>query len=318
MLRRTLCGVAVLLITSLVDAAPYNKYGRSCKDIGCRSNEVCVMERKDCGTYESEGDTCGRYPTCKRSSSTTESCTSLVCPAGQYCRSENGIPTCVSTLAGQGYDSAGVSIVNGQPSQTNNRHDPPPVVSPNANPSYPQNPYSNANAPPIPPPGQNYPVNSATNLGYPPDPPSNRPASGSGSTNLGYPAYPSNSGSSTGNTNLGYPPYPTVNRMPNPGQTNYPQPNYPQPNYPQSNYPQSNYPQSNYPQSNYPSGYPQPGNYPVQQYPGHQNYPTSTQNRGYNSFNSNTGYRRKSGCSIASPTVSLVLVSFAVVVKYFS
>lgn len=39
------------------------EYGRTCKDIGCRSDEACVMAEDPCTGYS---DKCGRYPTCRR------------------------------------------------------------------------------------------------------------------------------------------------------------------------------------------------------------------------------------------------------------
>lgn len=42
----------------------FSEYGRNCKDIGCRSNEICVMVEDKC-TYDSR-DNCGHYPTCTR------------------------------------------------------------------------------------------------------------------------------------------------------------------------------------------------------------------------------------------------------------
>ncbi|CAD1479263.1 unnamed protein product, partial [Heterotrigona itama] len=39
-------------------------YGRTCKDIGCRRDEVCVMAEDPCSIYQR--DNCGRYPTCAK------------------------------------------------------------------------------------------------------------------------------------------------------------------------------------------------------------------------------------------------------------
>lgn len=39
-----------------------SEYGRSCNDIGCRSNEECVMAEDPCPLYRPTE--CGRYPTC--------------------------------------------------------------------------------------------------------------------------------------------------------------------------------------------------------------------------------------------------------------
>lgn len=134
-----------------------------------------------------------------------------------------------------GYESAGVSYVNGERMNENNA-----------------NPYANANAPPVPA----YPSDNSehhrssfgNNLGYPPYP--NNP----GSSAHGYPPYPQSTGR---HQDLGYPPYPTQNRMPTPGQSAYP-------GYPQN---------TGYPQA--PANYPQhPGyqNYPYQNYPNQRGY----------------------------------------------
>lgn len=151
-----------------------------------------------------------------------------------------------------GYESAGVSYVNGE------------QVRGGSN----ANPYANANAPPAPadPVGSDggYHRSSAGgNLGYPPYPNSNPGASSAS----GYPPYPQSTHNQAGQQqNPGYPPYPTHNRMPTPGQY---------PGYP----------------SQSGGGYPQAGNYP-QQYPGYpyQNYPN--QNQRGQSYGSNSIYRR--------------------------
>lgn len=119
-----------------------------------------------------------------------------------------------------GYESAGVSYVNGERVNGNNA-----------------NPYANANAPPVPayPSGDNgehHRSSSGSNLGYPPYP------SNTGSSAHGYPPY-SQSTNQAGRQDLGYPPYPIQNRMPIPGQPAYA--GYPQnAGYPQAptNYPQ--------------------------------------------------------------------------------
>jgi len=231
MFSRAICSFlsgALLIIAIIPDAASYNKYGRTCKDIGCRTDETCVMAEDPCTGYT---DKCGRYPTCRRTSDA--SCTSMVCGENEYCKSENGAPRCVRKSTGLGYESAGVSYVNGERVNGNNA-----------------NPYANANAPPIPayPSGDNsehHRSSSGSNLGYPPYP------SNPGSSAHVYPPYPQ-SPNQAGHQDLGYPPYPTQNRMPVPGQPAYP--GYPQnAGYPQApgNYPQhpgyQNYPYQNYP-----------------------------------------------------------------------
>ncbi|XP_018376263.1 PREDICTED: uncharacterized transmembrane protein DDB_G0289901-like isoform X2 [Trachymyrmex cornetzi] len=86
---------ALLIIALIPDAASYNKYGRTCKDIGCRTDETCVMAEDPCTGYT---DKCGRYPTCRRTSDV--SCTSMVCGENEYCKSENGAPRCVRKPTG--------------------------------------------------------------------------------------------------------------------------------------------------------------------------------------------------------------------------
>lgn len=113
------------------------------------------------------------------------------------------------------FESAGVSSINGQRTNTNNdnRQNPNNV-----------NPYANANAPPPPPEHRDIGINN----NYP-----------SSVNSGGYPAYPSNTGyspqrpPSRSETDLGYPAYPTNNRSPvQPGYYPPPQPNYPAyPNY---------------------------------------------------------------------------------------
>ncbi|XP_036147817.1 uncharacterized protein LOC105831121 isoform X1 [Monomorium pharaonis] len=86
---------ALLIIAVIPDGASYNKYGRTCKDIGCRSDEMCVMAEDPCTAYT---DKCGRYPTCRKISDS--SCTSMVCGENEYCKSENGAPKCVRKSTG--------------------------------------------------------------------------------------------------------------------------------------------------------------------------------------------------------------------------
>lgn len=209
-----------------------------------------------------------------------------------------------------GFESAGVSYVNGQRVNSDEKQLDKTTASNSASNS---NPYANANAPPAEPAGgYRHQVNSATNLGYPP-----YPSSDTGSKN-GYPSYPGgNTGSNNGyppypspnqgnrQQDLGYPPYPTHNKMPMPGQSNYP--SYPgQPGH-------SNYPV--YP-GQQPGGY---QGYPQQLPPGHQNYPYPNypnQNRMYHN-NVYSGYRRNSAI-VQSPCnlVIVYLASLLVVVAF--
>ncbi|XP_043492268.1 uncharacterized protein DDB_G0283357-like [Polistes fuscatus] len=285
---------ALLVIVAIPDVSSYSKYGRTCKDIGCRNDEVCVIAEDPCTSYS---DKCGSYPTCKKTSNNEGSCSSIICDKNEYCRTENDIPKCVSKISSNGFQSAGVDIVNGQQvsNSDTNKH-----TNTNSN----TNPYANANAPPAPadpvPGGTGYhQVNTGTNIGYP-SYPSNV---GSSNNNNGYPPYPStNQGNHPRTDNLGYPPYPTMNRMPQPGQ-GYPGQGYPP--YPG----QSGYPQAGYPQQQYPNGQ----RYPVGQYPGYQNYPNQN-HRGY-SYNSNSVYRKNSsniGQSASFTTVCLITLALII------
>lgn len=42
----------------------FTEYGRTCKDIGCLSNQVCVLAEDPCTFGHSTN--CGTYPTCKK------------------------------------------------------------------------------------------------------------------------------------------------------------------------------------------------------------------------------------------------------------
>ncbi|XP_036147823.1 prisilkin-39-like isoform X2 [Monomorium pharaonis] len=97
---------ALLIIAVIPDGASYNKYGRTCKDIGCRSDEMCVMAEDPCTAYT---DKCGRYPTCRKISDS--SCTSMVCGENEYCKSENGAPKCVRKSTGLENDEMRTRIV---------------------------------------------------------------------------------------------------------------------------------------------------------------------------------------------------------------
>lgn len=49
------------------------EYGRSCKDIGCRPSETCVISHDSCSWPQQENKDCGSYPTCKRSTNMNNS-----------------------------------------------------------------------------------------------------------------------------------------------------------------------------------------------------------------------------------------------------
>ncbi|KAK1130108.1 hypothetical protein K0M31_019792 [Melipona bicolor] len=289
----------ILLISSIPDAASYTKYGRTCKDIGCRRDEVCVMAEDPCSIYQR--DNCGRYPTCAKAHPGGASCESTVCGENEYCKTENGVPTCVKKSTAIGYESAGVSSVNGQPINGGESRDKSSNSASNSN------PYANANAPPAPvePVGGYHQVNSGGNLGYPAYP--SNSGSNRGGSNGGYPPYPS---TNQGNRqqDLGYPPYPTHTRMPMPGQANYP----PYPGQPGG--------QPSYPYSGQQPGYPAPPPGYPQQHPGNQNYPygnypyaNPNQNRMYHN-NVYSGYRRNNAVA-QSPFLIVVLASLAVAFK---
>ncbi|XP_055621250.1 circumsporozoite protein-like [Toxorhynchites rutilus septentrionalis] len=66
---KLLCGALILqMLFSVAVPLPYTKYGRQCSDIGCLSNQVCVMAYDSCSLGQRDGNECGRYPTCKKNS----------------------------------------------------------------------------------------------------------------------------------------------------------------------------------------------------------------------------------------------------------
>ncbi|CRL04228.1 CLUMA_CG017332, isoform B [Clunio marinus] len=67
-MKLQLQGLLVLWIICMTNGAPYSKYGRSCKDIGCLPRETCVMAYESCSFSQQENVSCGRYPTCKKNS----------------------------------------------------------------------------------------------------------------------------------------------------------------------------------------------------------------------------------------------------------
>ncbi|XP_035723041.1 annexin B11-like isoform X2 [Vespa mandarinia] len=231
----------LLVIVVIPDVLSYSKYGRNCKDIGCRSDEVCVMAEDPCTDYSNK---CGRYPTCKK-------------------------------MNDRGFESAGVDIVNGQhvSSSDTNKHtntNTNPFANANAPP---------APADPIPGGNGYHQVNSGTNLGYPSYPsnvgtsnsnhgyppyPSTNRENQPRTDNLGYPPYPTMNRMpqpGQGYPGQGYPPYP--------GQSGYPQTGYPQQQYPNGQrYPVGQYSgYQNYPNQNH-RGYAYNSNSPY-----HKNVP---------------------------------------------
>ncbi|XP_015180222.1 PREDICTED: FHA domain-containing protein FhaA-like isoform X2 [Polistes dominula] len=216
---------ALLVIIAIPDVASYSKYGRSCKDIGCRKDEVCVIAEDPCTV---SSDKCGFYPTCKKTSNS-------------------------------GFQSAGVDVVNGQQvsNSDTNKH-----TNTNSNP-YANANAPPAPADPVPGGTGYHQVNTGTNIGYPPYPsnvgssnnnngyppyPSTNQGNHPRTDNLGYPPYPTMNRMpqpGQGYPGQGYPPYP--------GQSGYPQAGYPQQQYPNGQrYPVGQYPgYQNYPNQNH-------------------------------------------------------------------
>ncbi|XP_012226074.1 probable ATP-dependent RNA helicase ddx17 isoform X2 [Linepithema humile] len=290
----------LVTIAIIPDATSYSKYGRTCKDIGCRSDETCVMAEDPC--YGSHSDQCGRYPTCKRISDV--SCTTTVCGQNEYCKSENGAPKCVRKSTGLEYDemqariptqqsnyptetetrprgSSDTSNLNGQSYLTGSSGYPSGLGYPSRNgyPSSGSSGYPSSQSSAYPSSGSSgYP--SSGSSGYP-----SNPATGSGYPNghsgsSGYPGNfrnPYNEGSvgrtGASSVNAGYPSYPRTSAYPD-GNPSY-RGNYPNQN---SGYP-SNYPYGNQhlPNQGNSNGYPQ--NYP-QGYQ-NQNYMTTTKKPGF-------------------------------------
>uniref|UniRef100_A0ABD2W5V1 Uncharacterized protein n=1 Tax=Trichogramma kaykai TaxID=54128 RepID=A0ABD2W5V1_9HYME len=328
--------VALLTLLVLADAVPYSKYGRSCRDIGCRSDEVCVMAEDPCGSY-TQRDSCGRYPTCQRSNSGGESCTTKLCPSGTYCKTENGRPTCVNTTPGLG-DGMFSENENTENKDMNRREEesqkpiesgsnsgyPGGIIYPDQTsskppsasyPDYPKSPSSGVGYPELPKPSApsagsgypDYPKPSAPSAGsgYPDYPkasvPSGNPTSGTGypaypSAGSGYPSYPSSSS--------GYPGYGDNNKASSPLNTAGNLPNnsdmvgYPSPNqgYPGYQNPYANYPSPPQGQPPYQGAY--NPNYPPQS---QGNYPYQG---GYNPYATEPTTTKK-------PSFSSQLTNFA-------
>lgn len=77
------------------------EYGRSCKDIGCRPSETCVISHDSCSWNQQDGKECGSYPTCKRSTNTNTSpgkkltCSLLYSPFKYCCACKIWLSNCV-------------------------------------------------------------------------------------------------------------------------------------------------------------------------------------------------------------------------------
>ncbi|XP_012271815.1 prisilkin-39 [Orussus abietinus] len=203
------CGAAaLLLIVCLAGATPYSKYGRSCKDIGCLSNEVCIMAEDPCTLYSQ--NQCGRYPTCKKMSQAGAlSCTTMICPSGQYCKTEDGKPTCVNQVPNSVYDLFAEYVDVENRILRKRQSEPEGIVVTGTLETSKKSDY---------PAGSGYPSSGSSSSGYPKS--SGYPAGGSSSSGYpkssGYPAgsgYPSSSRSSSGypgSGSSGYPGYPST------------------------------------------------------------------------------------------------------------
>ncbi|XP_015117474.1 prisilkin-39 isoform X2 [Diachasma alloeum] len=264
----------LLLSSSIVNGVPYSKYGRSCKDIGCRTNEVCVMAEDPCTFGKRD---CGYYPTCTKSGDAgLLSCTSMICPSGQYCKTVDGRATCVNTNSNLEDEGVHKDMTRRQSAGSSSGY---PAGS-----GYPS---SGGDTPvpsaPVESSAGGYPLGSGkpSSSGYPASGSSGYPA-GAGypsSSSSGYPAasgYPS-SGSSGYPAGSGYPSsgrsgYPAGSGYPSSGSSGYPV---------GSGYPSSG--SSGYPAG---SGYPSSGS---SGYPAGSGYPSDTARR-TSATNVNAGY----------------------------
>jgi len=234
----------------VIDAAMgYNKYGRTCKDIGCLPSEACVMAEDPC-SYGRQ-DQCGFYPTCQKKTNAVSDCNTFICPPTMICRMDGSTPKCVQDPSQKN---------NGSPYDTKAQQPSAPSAPPAPSaPIYPQLPGQTTTRAPIYNPGA-YPSGN----GYQ-----------GGSVGSGYPGYPSSGGSypnypSSGGAGGSYPGYPSNGGNAYPG-------------YPQSG---GGYPQSG--GSGYPgySGY--PGSNGYNGYPGYnqgQNYGSNNPYAGYGGSN---------------------------------
>ncbi|XP_044758575.1 FHA domain-containing protein FhaA isoform X2 [Coccinella septempunctata] len=84
---------SAILLLLLDGVYSYSKFGRKCDDIGCASNEECVMASKPCSYFDRK-DECGEYPTCKRVDNGARTCNTYVCPPSKVCKMDGGIPKC--------------------------------------------------------------------------------------------------------------------------------------------------------------------------------------------------------------------------------
>ncbi|XP_045476707.1 prisilkin-39-like isoform X1 [Harmonia axyridis] len=120
---------AILIFALLESVHSYSKFGRKCDDIGCASNEECVMASKPCSYFDRK-DECGEYPTCKKVGNGVKSCDNYVCPPSKVCKMDGGIPKCFDDSSKIGkvplYDT---SNLNGQSHPSGNYNPSAPSAS---------------------------------------------------------------------------------------------------------------------------------------------------------------------------------------------
>ncbi|XP_074098223.1 uncharacterized protein LOC141526952 [Cotesia typhae] len=249
--------VAIFLCIGVANTVAYSKFGRKCSDIGCPSNQVCVLVDEPC-TRGNNGN-CGSYPTCTNKPAgggAHEESKDVLYPQNSASVPEPGhsnnspVPSAPVSLPNQPSKPSGYPTGSGYPSNPSGDASYPPKPSGGA--SYPSYPSS---APSYPSSGSSYPSYPSSGSSYPADPSRKQ---NMGAVNAGY--------ASTGQS----PQYPAAGSY-------YPQGGYPQGNYPQSGYPQNPY-QGQYPQNPYQGQYPQnpyPGQYPQNPYQGQ--YPQQPQ-----------------------------------------
>lgn len=222
---KTLISILLLAIAVRLGNG-FSKYGRTCKDIGCLSNEQCTMAEDPCSYYNR--DECGMYPTCQKVSSAAATCATFVCPPTKTCRMDGSTPKCVDD--DRASSSNTFSNNNPLPSDGNGNgngyHPPPPI--------YPQIPGQTTTRAPAYRPNGGYPSSGGGYQG--------------GQIGSGYPGsggYPAQNG---GYPN--YPGYPSNGGYPSGGSGGYPA------GYPSQGGSGSRYPSSGYPSSSGGSGYP--------------------------------------------------------------
>ncbi|KAK5641128.1 hypothetical protein RI129_009675 [Pyrocoelia pectoralis] len=175
-MTRVLTVSILVVVVTLGDA--YSKYGRTCQDIGCLSNEICVLKEKTCTPYNQ--DDCGTYPTCEKSSNVAASCAKYVCPPSQICKMDGSHPRCYDNAGAVGNREHKRPVESYQPISPDSENMPNAPVFPSnpnsqypSNPNYPQQPAVNPHYPQQPPQNPNYPGYPQSGV-YPQIPPSGR------------------------------------------------------------------------------------------------------------------------------------------------